>query len=133
MLLRLASGLLALLSPNRGRGAGQTEQETELDRLRSENAELSRKAEELRQGNLVLVREKRSQRRMFQSADDAIDHVRGVLRKQGMNVDRLHVAGAVQQLAAELSLLREKVGRDALRREGLGGCGTGTIGSDWEG
>jgi len=130
MLLRLASGLLALLSPNRGRDEGQTGQEAELDRLRSENAELSRKAEELRQGNLALVRERRSKDKVFR---DDIDRVRGVLREQGVNAARLNVADAVRQLATELSLLREKVGKDILRREGLGGCGTGTVGSDWEG
>jgi len=101
-----------------------------LDRLRSENAELSRKAEELRQGNLALVRERRSKDKVFR---DDIDRVRGVLREQGVNADRLNVADAVRQLATELSLLREKVGKDILRREGLGGCGTGTVGSDWEG
>jgi len=129
-LFRMITGLLALFTRRRSVSGGSGD-------LQAENARLQRMVDELRDGNLGLVRERRELREAAARRDpgtkqevreerarETLDRIRELLRRGGMNVSRAHTPQAVEQRLVELAMLREKVGSGILREEGLESCGT---------
>jgi len=137
---RMITGLLALF-PRRRSASGS-------DDLRAENARLQRMVDELRSANFGLVRAKErwesrkatlrepppvTQGQVREArARENLDRIRSLLRGGGVNVSRAHAPLAIEQLIVELSLLREKVGSNILREEGLDRLGTPGRDCGWE-
>jgi len=143
-LFRMITGLLALFPRRPVPGSGD---------LQAENASLRRMADELRAGNLKLVRELREAAALRTEqttpgasvhwrqrpaevregrARENLDRIRELLRRRGVNVARSRAPQAVEQCLVELALLREKVGSGILREEGLESCGTPGRDCGWE-